>query len=75
MVDPTDGVELARPEDAAVMVKRSPRTIYNWIASGRVRVRYAAGGAVLVEVASLFTQQKPATARVGKTAETAGAAA
>ena len=71
ITDPADNAQLARPEDAARLVSRSPRTIYNWIASGRVRVRYAAGGAVLVEVASLFTSQRPTTARVGKTAEAA----
>lgn len=62
--DPNDGVLLASPAQAARLVDRTPRTIYAWIAAGRVKVRYAQGGAMLVEVRSLFTQTQP-TARPG----------
>lgn len=65
IIDPTDGVQLARPAHAAQLLSVSPRTIYNWIADGKLRVRYAVGGAVLVEVKSLFTSERPANARVG----------
>ena len=61
--DPNDNKLLAVPERAAMIVGRSTRTIYAWIQDGRVKVRYAQGGAVLVEVASLFTSQRPETAR------------
>jgi len=66
ITDPFDGALLAQPARAAKLLGRTPRTIYRWIQHGQVRVRYAVGGAVLVEVASLFTQQKPTNARVGK---------
>ena len=66
ITDPTDGVQLARPARAARLLGMTSRQMYRWIQDGKVRVRYAVGGAVLVEVASLFTQQKPETARVGK---------
>jgi hypothetical protein len=66
ITDPNDGELLARPVYAARLATVSPRTIYHWIKTGRVRVRYAVGGAVLVEVKSLFTQQKPDNARVGR---------
>ena len=68
MIDLNDDEILARPAHAARLIRVSPRTIYHWIKTGRVRVRYAVGGAVLVEVKSLFTQQRPARARVGKPA-------
>jgi len=72
MTDPADGVQLARPGAAARLLGVSPRTIYNWITAGRVRVRYAGGGAVLVEVASLFTSERPENARCGKPASRVG---
>ena len=72
MIDLNDDEILARPVHAARLVHVSPRTIYHWIKAGRVRVRYAVGGAVLVEVKSLFTCQRPARARVGKPAEPSG---
>ena len=65
ITDATDGVQLATPADAARLVGRSARTIYHWIKANRVRVRYAQGGQVLVEVASLFTTERPNNARVG----------
>ena len=68
ITDPNDGAVLARPAQAAKMLGMTPRQVYRWIQAGRVRVRYAVGGAVLVEVASLFTHEKPDTARVGKSA-------
>jgi len=64
--DPDDNVQLARPSHAARLVGVHVRTIYHWIKAGKVRVRYAAGGVVLVEVASLFTRQRPQYARVGR---------
>jgi len=64
--DPVDGAQLARPSHAARLVGVHVRSIYHWIAAGKVRVRYAAGGIVLVEVASLFTRHRPGHARVGR---------
>lgn len=66
ITDPTDGCQLTRPEHAAWLADVTPRTIYNWIEAGKVRVRYTAGGVVLVEVASLFTTTRPAHARAGR---------
>lgn len=72
ITDPSDGKQLARPVHAARLVGVSPRTIYNWIEAGRVRTRYLVGGAVVVEVASLFTQDRPENARLGTQKTTDG---
>jgi len=72
MIDLNDGEILARPSQAARLAHVTPRTIYHWIRAGRVRVRYAAGGAVLVEVKSLFTSERPESVRVGKPAPASG---
>ena len=65
-IDPNDGVQLARPGQAARLAGISRRTIYNWIEAGKVRVRYAASGVVLIEVNSLFVAHRPEHARIGR---------
>jgi len=57
--DPIDDAELDTPVAAANRLGVSRRTIYYWMAAGRVRVRYAPNGNALVEVASLITQKTP----------------
>ncbi len=66
ILDPSDQTPLVTPGDAARLLGISLRTIYHWMSRGRVRLRYAAGGRALVELASLVSASKPAHARLGR---------
>ena len=61
IVDPADGTALLRVRDAARYMGCGPRTIYQWIADGKVAVRRTASGQLLVEVGSLVQSAGPAT--------------
>lgn len=62
LVDPTDRAELVTVTGAARLTGVSVRTVYNWMAAGKVRVRHTPTGLARIEVASLFTQKIAADA-------------
>lgn len=45
--------------EACATVGVSRRTIYNWIAQGKVSVRRTAGGSIRIVAASLWRDQSP----------------
>lgn len=53
-IDPADGVQLVSPRDAARLMGCGKRTIYQWIADGKVAVRVTAGGRLRVIATALI---------------------